>query len=549
MTSRTQIIRRLAPGLVSGVVCGRSIAGDCYSGLLDHQHLRGFKRYRAVQHPARNRECQAGSQLHWVATFELDTQAPVDDVEELVLVLVLMPVVLAAREHAQAEQDTANFDQGLVVPGVVRPLDRLGNVDELKRTEQRLIVDLVVSWLRWLRYIPTLLALVCMTSTRIDWVAGHCQLLQSISAEFKDTQPFRGLTIGTGIHLEAKTVALLLTLRDGGARVVSTGNLNTTQPEAVDALKAQGVAVIGGPTRNRTEHDSYLDGVIAARPDLILDNGGDLFAKYLDGPYEGLRGGTEETTSGRMRLEPLRARLRLPILVINDSPIKQFAENEHAVGQSTLESYLRLTNRVTNGENVTVFGYGACGRGVAANFRGACARVTVAEVNPVTRLQAHLDGFSTPPRAEAIASADLIITVTGARDVITPADLPLLRDGVILANAGHFPWEIDVDGLLSAPDVAGTREYTDDLMTLELKDGRRIHVISRGHMFNLAGPRPLGNSIESMDLGFALQARCLEAVATGAVDASSCVVPVPASIDAAVASSYLDRKYTARSRG
>jgi adenosylhomocysteinase len=384
-----------------------------------------------------------------------------------------------------------------------------------------------------------------MAFTRIDWVAEHCRLLRSISAEFKDTLPFRGLTIGTGIHLEAKTVALILTLRDGGARLVSTGNLNTTQPEAVAALTAQGVTVIGSPTKDKELHSRYLGQVIAAEPDLILDNGGDLFAGYLDAPYDGLRGGTEETTSGRMRLEPLRDRLKLPILVINDSPIKQFAENEHAVGQSALESYLRLTNRVTNGEQVTVVGYGACGRGVVASFRGACARVTVVDINPVTRLRAHLDGFSTPPRDEAVADADVIITVTGGRDVLTAADLPLLRDGVIVANAGHFPLEIDVEGLVGSPDVTGVREYADDIMTLELTDGRRIHVISRGHMFNLAGPRPMGNSIESMDLGFALQARCLEAVANGSVDASSCVVPVPGAIDAAIATSYLDRKYPA----
>ena len=200
---------------------------------------------------------------------------------------------------------------------------------------------------------------------------------------------------------------------------------------------------------------------------------------------------------------------------------------------------------LTNGEQVTVFGYGACGRGVAASFRGACARVTVVDINPVTRLRAHLDGFSTPPRDEAVADADVIITVTGGRDVLTAADLPLRRDGVIVANAGHFPLEIDVEGLVGAPDVVGVREYADDIMTLELTDGRRIQVISRGHMFNLAGPRPMGNSIESMDLGFALQARCLEAVANGSVDASSCVVPVPGRIDAAIASSYLDRKYPA----
>jgi adenosylhomocysteinase len=381
------------------------------------------------------------------------------------------------------------------------------------------------------------------SSTRIDWAREHCQLLQATSAEFRQTRPFDGLTIGTGIHLEAKTVALLLTLRDGGATLVSTGNLNTTQPEAVEVLRAEGVTVIGGPTKDEQEHGCYLDEVLAAEPDLILDNGGDLFARYLTRPYARLVGGTEETTSGRMRLEPLRGQLRRPILVINDSPIKQFAENEHAVGQSALESFLRLTNRVTNGEQVTVFGYGACGRGIAANFRGAYARVSVVDIDPVARLRAHLDGFSTPARDTAVADADIIITATGARGVLTAADLPLLRDGVILANSGHFPAEIDAEGLIGAEQVASIREYADDLLTLELTDGRRVHLIARGHMFNLAGPRPLGNSIESMDLGFALQARCLEAVANRSVDATSCVVPVPGRIDAAIARSYLDRKY------
>jgi len=380
-------------------------------------------------------------------------------------------------------------------------------------------------------------------STRIDWAREHCQLLRAISAEFRRTRPFDGLTIGTGIHLEAKTVALLLTLRDGGATLVSTGNLNTTQPEAVEVLRAEGITVIGGPTKDEQEHGSYLNEVLAAEPDLILDNGGDLFARYLTRPYAGLVGGTEETTSGRMRLEPLRGQLRRPILVINDSPIKQFAENEHAVGQSALESFLRLTNRVTNGEQVTVFGYGACGRGIAANFCGAYARVSVVDIDPVARLRAHLDGFSTPARDTAVADADIIITATGARGVLTAGDLPLLRDGVILANSGHFPAEIDAEGLIGAGQVTGLREYADDLLTLELADGRRVHLIARGHMFNLAGPRPLGNSIESMDLGFALQARCLEAVANRSVDATSCVVPVPGRIDAAIARSYLDRKY------
>lgn len=377
-----------------------------------------------------------------------------------------------------------------------------------------------------------------MTS-RIEWARESCRLLNAIGAEFERTQPFADLTIGTGIHLEPKTVALLLTLRRGGAQVVSTGNLSSTQPSAVDYLREHGVTVVGGPTRDPVERATHLDGVLDAGPDLILDNGGDLFIRWLERPHRGLRGGTEETTSGRMRLVELRGRLDMPILVINDSPIKLFAENRHAVGQSTLESFLRITNRSTNGRRVAVFGYGSCGRGVAMYFRDDKALVSVVEVDPVMRLEALLDGYSVPDKRTALRDADIVITVTGARDVITAADIADLRDDVILANAGHFPAEIDVAGMLKDPGVIEHRETTDGLTTLLLADDRRVHVLTDGHMVNLAGPRPLGNSIESMDLGFSLQALCLEAVAQGRVDATACVVPVPRSIDERVASDYV----------
>jgi adenosylhomocysteinase len=352
---------------------------------------------------------------------------------------------------------------------------------------------------------------------RIEWVRERCRLLQAIGEEFERSRPFAGLTVGTGIHVEPKTVALILTLQRGGAEVVSTGNLNTTQQDACDYLAERGVRVVGGPTSDPAEHDAFLREVVRAQPDLLLDNGGDLFVRYLEEPWDGLRGGTEETTSGRMRLEPLRDRLRLPVLVINDSPIKQFAENEHAVGQSVLESFLRITNLSTNGKRVTVFGYGACGRGVAANFRSAHAIVSVVEVDPVKRLQALWDGFLVPGREEALRTADVVITVTGAKGVITAADAPLLKPRAILANAGHFPWEIEAEALTAAGAT----------------------VLTGGHMVNLAGPRPLGNSIESMDIGFALQARCLEAVATGGVDSEACVVPVPRAIDEQVAGQFV----------
>jgi adenosylhomocysteinase len=371
----------------------------------------------------------------------------------------------------------------------------------------------------------------------IEWVGWSCRLLAAIGEEFERTRPFDGLRIGTGIHVEPKTVALLLTLARGGAEVVSTGNLNTTQQEAVDYLNAHGVRAIGGPTADPIEHDGWLREVLATEPQLLLDNGGDLFTRWLDAPWDGLVGGTEETTSGRMRLEPLRERIGLPVLVINDSPIKQFAENRHAVGQSTVEAYLRITNRSTNGKRVTVFGYGACGRGIAAHFRNAFADVSVVEIDPVVRLEALLDGFAVPDRAAALGDADVVITATGARDVITAADLPHFADDTVLFNVGHFPHEIDVPGIAAA--AHSRAQAADGIETLELDGGRRVHLLTGGHMVNLAGPRPLGNSIESMDLGFALQARCLEAVALGRVGRADCVVPVPRAIDEAVAAAYV----------
>ncbi|MBY5537777.1 adenosylhomocysteinase [Rhizobium leguminosarum] len=377
--------------------------------------------------------------------------------------------------------------------------------------------------------------------TRIDWIGNSCRLLKATAAEFERTHPFEGLSIGTGIHLEPKTVALLMTLRAGGARLVCTGNLNSTQPSTVEFLRSQGITVFATQTTDPAAHHQSLEAVIAEKPDLLLDNGGDLFVIAAEKPYANLRGGTEETTSGRTRLLQLRERLNMPILVINDSPIKQFAENRHAVGQSLFESYLRFTNRSTNGKRVTVFGYGACGKGTAACFRNAFATVSVVDIDPVTTLEAHLDGFVTPLRDAAIRSADIILTVTGFAGIVTAADLPLVKDGAILMNGGHFPHEIDVEAFRRHPDVIGIDRYeADHVETFHLSNGRSFHVLGSGHMANLAGPRPLGNTVESMDLGFTLQARCLERIAKGEADAQSCIVPVPFDIDAMVASAYLD---------
>lgn len=375
--------------------------------------------------------------------------------------------------------------------------------------------------------------------SRIEWVIRQCQLLNSIGDEFERTRPFAGLTIGTGIHLEAKGVALMLTLRRGGARVISTGNLNSTQVGAVQYLNDHGVEAIGGPTQSVDERTGWIDQILAEKPELLLDNGGDMFVRWLDRPYDELRGGTEETTSGRILLAPLRDRLRMPILVINDSPIKQFAENRHAVGQSTVESFMRLTNMATNGRRVTVIGYGGVGKGLALNFRNNHAQVSVVERDPVLRMEALFDGYAVPDREAALAAADIVLTATAATHVIGPADFALLRDGVILANVGHLPVEMDVPGMQASPLVSAIEPADDGITTFRLTDGRSIHLLTDGHMVNLAGPRPLGNSIESMDIGFSLQARCLEAIARGQVGAESCVVPVPRVVDEQVAAAYV----------
>ena len=304
--------------------------------------------------------------------------------------------------------------------------------------------------------------------SRFEWVAGSARLLQQTGDEFERTRPFEGLRIGTGIHLEPKTAALLLTLQRGGAAVVSTGNLNSTQQETVDYLREHGIEVIGGPTADPVEHDRFLRGVLATKPDLLLDNGGDLFTRYLEDPWEGLRGGTEETTSGRDRLLPLRDRLGMPLLVINDSPIKQFAENTHAVGAGTVESFIRITNRITNGRRVAVFGYGSVGRGVAAYFRSFNSVVSVVEPQPVLRMRALLDGFDVPDRDEAIADGRR----GRDRHRRAPRDRGCrsrrVRDGVVLISAGHLPWELDVPSLIADPSVESTDDVTDGITTLRL---------------------------------------------------------------------------------
>jgi len=337
-------------------------------------------------------------------------------------------------------------------------------------------------------------------------------MLAGISRRFEGAQPFSGLTIGVSLHIEPKTVVLLRTLQSGGAAVVATGNLGTTQDDMVAVLLEDGIETLGARDDDGATHLGHVRVVAERGPDLLLDNGADLAAATITFGADVL-GGTEETTSGAFRLrDELASTVGFPIIVINDSPLKAIVENKHAVGQSVMESFLRITNLMVQGKRFTVVGYGWCGRGIALYARSLGGDVTVIEVDEIKALEAAVDGFGVADLAAAAPMTDVLITATGAQGVVPVEAIEQLRDGAILANAGHFDNEIDVTGLRALAE--NVEPLGDAIVRYRLPAGNKVALLAEGRMVNLAGTDPKGNSIESMDLGFALQALSLERLAT-----------------------------------
>jgi adenosylhomocysteinase len=348
---------------------------------------------------------------------------------------------------------------------------------------------------------------------RIGWIRSRMQLLAAVRADFEQSTPFAGLTIGVALHTEPKTAVLLETLAAGGARVVGTGNHGTTQDDVVAALGRRGIALLGKRDDTVDEHLANLGRTVDERPNILLDNGADLAAIAADrGLANTILGGTEETTSGGFRLrEEYADRIPFPVIVINDSPLKAIAENRHAVGQSAVESFMRITNLQVPGRRFVVAGYGWCGRGVAQYLRALGGRVAIVEVDELKAFEAAFDGYRVAALEELAPWADVVITATGRPDVVSESVFGLLQDGAVLANIGHFPWEIDVPALKG--QATKVTSVASAIEQIDLPNGRSVALIAEGRMFNLAGDLPKGNSIESMDLGFALQALSLERVA------------------------------------
>jgi adenosylhomocysteinase len=383
-------------------------------------------------------------------------------------------------------------------------------------------------------------------AARIDWIRSRMPLLAATRTAFGASRPFDGHRIGMSLHLEPKTAVLLETLQAGGAEIVATGNHGSTQDDIVAHLRSTGMTVFGRRDDTLDEHHGNLAAVLDEGFDILLDNGADLAAGLVErGTAASVIGGTEETTSGGDRLRgELAGRIPFPVIVINDSLLKAIGENKHAVGQSVVESFMRITNLMVPGRRFVVAGYGWCGRGVAHYLRQLGGKVAVVEIDELKAFEAALDGFRVSSIDDLAGWGEVFITATGHAGILTAPFFERVADGAVLANCGHFPWEIDVPALKSGA-TAVTR-LDDAIERVDLPGGRHVILLADGRMMNLAGREPKGNSLESMDLGFLLQSLSLERVATGAETLQPGAQPVPDDIDRQIARRMLGAMGAAR---
>ena len=370
---------------------------------------------------------------------------------------------------------------------------------------------------------------------RLEWIRSRMSLLAAAREEFAASRPFAGRRIGVAIHLEPKTAVLLEVLAAGGAEIVATGNHGSTQDDIVAVLREQGLVVFGRRDDTIEQHRANVASVLDAGPDLILDNGADLIAgSVARGSASTIIGATEETTSGADRLRgELSGHIPFPVIVINDSPLKAIGENRHAVGQSVVESLMRITGLMVPGRRFVVVGYGWCGRGIAQYLRALGGRVAIAEIDDLTTFEAALDGYRVAPTGELAGWAQTIVTATGRPGVLAAAEFSLLESGTVLANSGHFDWEIDVPTLTAS--ATRIMPVDDAIERVEFADGRHVVLLAGSRMVNLAGRDPRGNSLGSMDLGSLLQALSLERIARSARELEPGAQPVPDDINRLVA--------------
>lgn len=372
---------------------------------------------------------------------------------------------------------------------------------------------------------------------KIEWVRSYMPLLATIEEEFKKTQPFAGLKISMSIHLEAKTANLAKVLRAGGAEVRVTGcNPLSTQDDVAAALVHEGFEVNAIHGTDAEGYTKDLINTISFAPDLLIDDGGDLMS-LLHGEYreygKNLIGGCEETTTGVHRLiaREKAGLLDYTMIDVNDADCKHLFDNRYGTGQSTLDGIMNSTNLMIAGKTFVIAGYGWCGKGLAMRAKGMGAVVVVTEIDPIKAIEAVMDGFTVMPMDDAAKIGDIFVTLTGCADVITEKHFGVMKDGVLLANSGHFDVEINKNQLEEMSVRIWDRKP--NIKGYEMSDGRIINLLAEGRLVNLAAGN--GHPAEIMDMSFAIQAKSLEYLAKNRGKLEKKLYAVPAETDRAVA--------------
>ena len=381
------------------------------------------------------------------------------------------------------------------------------------------------------------IALAPSGETKIAWVRRNMPVLRGIEADFAREKPFAGMKIALSVHLEAKTAYLCRVLAAGGAEMYVTGsNPLSTQDDVAAALAAGGMEVHAVYGASEEEYFGHIKNVLAHGPNIIIDDGGDLLETMRTDFSELCRdviGGCEETTSGIHRIRKLAKDGQLPFTMVevNDADCKHLFDNRYGTGQSVWDAIMRTTNLIVAGKYVVVSGYGWCGKGVALRAKGLGAKVVVTETDPISAIEAVMDGYEVMPMRDAARIGEIFCSVTGCKDVMGAEHFALMRDGAILSNAGHFNVEIDMEAL----EKMAVRKYTarHNITAYVMPDGRELFVLGEGRLVNLACGD--GHPAEIMDMSFAIQALSAEYLAKNAGKLPCAPLTVPREIDEAVA--------------
>lgn len=372
---------------------------------------------------------------------------------------------------------------------------------------------------------------------KINWVERNMPVLRGIGEDFKREKPFAGMKVALSVHLEAKTAYLCRVMEMGGAKMYVTGsNPLSTQDDVAAALVSGGMNVFAEYGCSMEQYEQCLEEVLKVGPNIIIDDGGDLVhlmhTKYTD-LIPNVIGGCEETTTGinRLRIMSRKGELKFPVVMVNDADCKHMFDNRYGTGQSVWDGICRTTNLIIAGKYVVISGYGWCGKGVTLRAKGLGAKVIVTETDPVRALEAVMDGYEVMPMKEAAKIGDIFCTVTGGRDIITAEHFPLMKDGAILSNAGHFNIEVDMEAL----ERMAVRKYEarHNIQGYVMPNGKTLFTIAEGRLVNLAAAD--GHPAEIMDMSFAIQALSAQFLANNKGKLSADVVAVPKDIDEAVA--------------